>query len=157
MHPDTPDGPDRPDRPDIDDELPLLFNVVYCSRAASDVVADTVDQIIVASQRNNGRAGITGVLVFGEGIFFQWLEGPRANINALMDRLRNDRRHEQIILLSEVEESSERVFAQWDMELVEADDIRVVLLDALEDDHQPHNKEALRAMLTELDARLSQR
>jgi len=117
------------------------------------VDAAAVDHIIATSHRNNPRWGITGMLVFGEGIFFQWLEGPRASILHLMALLRSDVRHEQIIMLSEVEESRERLFPQWDMELVEAEHIRDVLVDALEDDHEPHNAEALRALLAELDAR----
>ena len=56
-------------------------------------------------------------------------------------------------MLSEVEESRERLFPQWDMELVDAEHIRDVLVDALEVDHEPHNAEALRALLAELDSR----
>lgn len=97
------------------------------------------------------------MLVFGEGIFFQWLEGRRANFTGLMERLHGDKRHGQIIVLGEIEESAERLFPQWDMELVAAEDIRNVLVDALEDDHQPHNIEALRAMLAEIDSRLGAR
>ena len=143
------------DEPGFGHRLPLLFNVVYCSRAATDVDAAAVDHIIATSRRNNPRWGITGMLVFGEGIFIQWLEGPRASIARLMELLRSDVRHGQIIMLSEVEESRERLFPQWDMELVEAEQIRVVLLDALEVDHEPHNTEALRAMLAGLDDRLA--
>ena len=142
------------DEPGFGHRLPLLLNVVYCSRAAADIDAASVDRIIATSRRNNPRWGITGMLVFGEGIFFQWLEGPRASIVRLMELLRSDVRHEQIVMLSEVEESRERLFPQWDMELVEAEQIRVVLLDALEVDHEPHNAEALRAMLAALEARL---
>ncbi|CAN5305151.1 hypothetical protein BH11PSE10_BH11PSE10_06320 [soil metagenome] len=137
--------------------LPLLFNVVYCSRAAADVDAATVDKIIATSHRNNPRCGITGMLVFGEGFFFQWMEGSRASVMGMMDRIRCDKRHGQIVMLSEIEASSERLFPQWDMELVEAEDIRVVLLDALANDHQPNNINTLRAMLAELDARLGSR
>lgn len=142
------------DEPGFGRGLALLFNVVYCSRAAAQVDAATVDQIIATSRRNNPRLGITGMLVFGEGIFFQWLEGPRASVMGLMERLHSDDRHGQIVVLSEIEESGERLFPQWDMELVEAQDIRVVLVDALQDHHQPRSIEALRAMLTELDARM---
>lgn len=142
------------DEPGFGHRAPLLLNVVYCSRAGTHVDAATVDNIIAASHRNNPRWGITGMLVFGEGIFFQWLEGPRDSILNLMALLRTDARHTQIIMLSEAEESRERLFPQWDMELVEADHIREVLVDALEDDHEPHNAVALTALLTELDARL---
>jgi len=142
------------DEPGFGNKLPLLFNVVYCSKASESVDAAVVNQIIASSLRNNPGWGITGMLVFGEGIFFQWLEGPRESIVRLMALLRSDSRHGQIIMLSEVEESRERLFPQWDMELVEAEHIRDVLVDALEVDHEPHNAEALRAMLAEVDARL---
>jgi hypothetical protein len=142
------------DEPGVGRGLPLLFNLVYCSRAAAHVDAAMVDQIIATSHRNNPRLGITGILVIGEGLFFQWLEGPRASVMGLMSRIRADDRHGQVVTLSEVEESSERLFPQWAMELVQAEDIRVVLVDALEDNQQPHNREALRVMLAELDARL---
>lgn len=145
------------DEPGFNRGPPLLFNVVYCSRAAANVDAAIVDQVIATLRRNNTRQGITGMLISGDGIFFQWLEGPRASITGLMERLRSDTRHGQIIVLSEIEESSERLFPEWDMELVEAQDIRVVLVDALEEDHRPHDIEASRAMLAEIDARLGAR
>ena len=54
---------------------PLLYNTVYCSRATAGVDAAAVDRIIQTSRRWNPENGITGLLVFGSGIFFQWLEG----------------------------------------------------------------------------------
>lgn len=141
------------DEPGFGERLPLLFNAVYCSRATSGVDAAAVDRIIAASQRNNPRWGITGMLVFGSGIFFQWLEGPRASIERLMTLLRSDDRHEQIIMLSEVEEARERLFPEWDMELVEADHIREVLADALENADDPHDAHALGLLLADVEAR----
>jgi hypothetical protein len=141
------------DEPGFGQRQPLLYNVVYCSRAVPGIDADAVDRIIVSAQRNNPRWGITGMLVFGEGVFFQWLEGPRDAILRLLDLLRSDVRHGQIVLLSEVEEARERLFPQWDMELVDAEHIRDVLADALEDEHAPHDAAALRALLAEVEAR----
>lgn len=135
--------------------LPLLYNMVYCSRAAADVDAAAVDRIVASAHRNNPRLNITGMLVFGEGIFFQWLEGPRASITGLMEQLRRDVRHSDLIVISEIEESRERLFPDWDMELVEAGHIREVLVDTLAVDHEPRNAAALRSLLAQLDARLS--
>jgi Sensors of blue-light using FAD len=149
MNPDTTsDG----DEPGFGTEPPLLFNVVYCSRAVGSIDADGVDRIVATSQRNNARHGITGMLVFGEGVFFQWLEGPRDAIQRLLTVLRSDPRHEQMVLLSEVEEARERLFPQWDMERVGAEHIREVLADALDAEHDPHDTAALRALLAEVDA-----
>ena len=100
------------DEPSFGLALPALYNVVYCSRATADVDDAEVARIITTARRCNPEHGITGMLVFGSGIFFQWLEGPRDNVTALMSLLRTDRRHESIILLSETEEVRERLFPE---------------------------------------------
>ena len=133
-------------------EFPLLYNVVYCSRAAKGIDDAAVSRIIESSHRNNPRHGITGLLVFGSGIFFQWLEGPRDSVTHLMSTLSKDARHDTIVALSESEEIRERVFPEWDMELVTGGDVRDVLADALDTAEDEKNIEALRALLAELDS-----
>ena len=140
------------DEPGFGTAFPSLYNVVYCSRATSEVDEATVDRIVATARRWNPENGVTGILVFGSGIFFQWLEGPRDNVTALMSRLRTDPRHDSIVLLSEVEEVRERMFPDWDMELVTSDHIRDVLQDALESATDAQNAQALGVLLTELDA-----
>lgn len=140
------------DEPGFCPAFPVLYNLVYCSRATPDLDEAAVQSIIATARRFNPELGVTGMLVFGSGIFFQWLEGPRDNVTALMARLRTDRRHDSIVLLSEVEEVRERLFPDWDMELVTGDDIRDVLQDALDSATDAQNVQALGALLTELDA-----
>ena len=55
--------------------------------------------------------------------------------------------------LSEAEESRERLFPQWDMELVSGEHISDVLADALAEERDPHDEAALRALLNEVNAR----
>ena len=140
------------DEPGFGPAFPALYNVVYCSRATPEVDEAAVQRIIATARRWNSEHGVTGMLVFGSGIFFQWLEGPRDNVTALMSRLRNDRRHDSIVLLSEVEDVRERLFPDLDMELVTGDHIRDVLQDALESATDAQNAQALGVLLTELDA-----
>jgi hypothetical protein len=132
--------------------LPLLHQVIYCSRAAPGVEASAVDRIIETARRVNPAHGITGLLVFGSGMFFQWIEGPRDNVTLLMERIRSDPRHEQVVTLSETEEVRERLFPDWDIELVTADDIRDVLLDALATAEDDRSTGALTLMLEQLEA-----
>ena len=132
--------------------LPLLHQLIYCSRAAPGLEETAVARIIETARRVNPAHGITGLLVFGSGMFFQWIEGPRDNVTLLMDRIRSDPRHEQVVMLSETEEVRERLFPDWDMELVTASDIRDVLLDALTDAWDDRSTEALNRMLAQLDA-----
>jgi hypothetical protein len=140
------------DEPGGGGALPPLYNLVYCSRATADVDSAAVDSIIASARRWNPVYGITGLLVFGSGIFFQWLEGPRENVTNLMTRLKADLRHENVVSLTESEEVRERLFPDWDMELVSTDNIRDVLQDALDTAEDPLNAEALRGLLRHLDS-----
>lgn len=140
------------DEPGAGHAFPLLYNVVYCSRAADGIDDSAVQRIIETSRRWNPANGITGLLVFGSGVFFQWLEGPRDNVTQLMANLKKDPRHKDVVPLSAVEEVRERLFPDWDMELVTGDDIRDVLVDAMETAKDANNVKALRLLLAELDA-----
>jgi hypothetical protein len=140
------------DEPVSGHRLPLLYNLVYCSRAAVGVGEADVGRIIDAARRWNPVFGITGLLVFGSGIFFQWLEGPRENVLHLMSILKADPRHESVVPLSESEEVRERLFPDWDMERVTPDHIRDVLEDALTSAEDPKNAEVLRMLLEHLDS-----
>jgi hypothetical protein len=142
----------RGDEPVTAHAFPPLYNLVYCSRATADVDAAAVDRIIASARRWNPVYGITGLLVFGSGIFFQWLEGPREQVTGLMTKLKADQRHENVVPLSESEEVRERLFPDWDMELVSADSIRDVLQDALDTAEDPNNAEVLRGLLRHLDS-----
>ena len=140
------------DEPLTGHAFPLLYNMVYCSRAAPGVDDTEVDRIIKSSQRWNPAQGITGLLGVGSGIFFQWLEGPRHNVLELMAKLATDPRHENIVSLTTTEEVRERLFPDWDMELVTACDIRAVLVDALEHAKDDQNAAALGLLLEQLDS-----
>lgn len=140
------------DEPTEDYGLSTLYNLVYCSQVADGIDQAAVDRIIAVAQRVNPVKGITGLLVFGSGIFFQWLEGPREHVTQLMSNIRRDPRNHSIIPLGESEEVRERLFPDWAMELVATDDIRVVLEDALDTAEDAKNQDALRELLRQLDA-----
>ena len=145
LHRWTGDEPTHPPTP------PLLYHVAYCSRASSEVDQAALQRIVATAQRYNPAHGITGMLVFGSGIFFQWLEGPHEHVVALMQRLRDDPRHDAMVELSQEEEVRERLFPQWDMELVTSDHIREVLTDALDNASDERNVRALRHLLSCLE------
>jgi len=138
---------------DVDANAPTLFTFVYCSRAAEGVDDAEVDRLIEAAQRHNLTCGITGVLVFGSGVFFQWIEGPVAEVRKLMASLYADGRHYDIVPLDQSEEKRERLYPNWQMERVGADDIRDVLQDALDSAEDEHNIAALKRILDHLATR----
>lgn len=132
--------------------LTALYHFVYCSRAADGVDDTEVGRIVDAAQRHNLARGITGVLVFGSGVFFQWIEGPATQIQNLIASLHGDPRHYDIVSLDQSEEERERLYPNWEMEKVEAEDIREVLQDALENAKDKNNVASLTRILRQLDS-----
>jgi hypothetical protein len=130
-----------------------VFNLVYCSRACASLRIVDINSIVEVARRNNARHQITGWLVYSSGVFFQWLEGSKATVKALMNTIQQDQRHNTVILLSEAEETRGRLFASWDMELVAPEDIRGTLFDAISASSDSKSIAALHRLLLELDSR----
>ena len=145
------DEPGFPSGADLEDGAPMLYTFVYCSRATEGVDDAEVDRIVEAAQRRNINRGITGVLVFGNGVFFQLLEGPAVEIKKLIANLHCDPRHCDVVSLDWSEERRERLYPNWEMERVEADDIRAVLNDALVSSEDQADVAALKRILNHLD------
>ena len=61
---------------DEDQSSQTIHHIVYCSQSAQHMDKEALEKIISTAKHHNARFGSTGLLVFGSGIFFQWLEGP---------------------------------------------------------------------------------
>jgi hypothetical protein len=74
-----------------------LHKLVYCSRnciQGSDSAATEELQVILASARKNNLAlGITGALLYNNGNFAQFLEGPLASVERIFEVIQCDPRH----------------------------------------------------------------
>jgi uncharacterized protein (DUF1697 family) len=94
----------------------VLVRLLYASRAAKTVGADDLATILRQSKANNPAQGITGVLALCStgNVFMQALEGGRAPVNKLYNRIAADPRHADVTVLS-YEEIDERMFAGWSM------------------------------------------
>ena len=98
-----------------------LHHLIYFS-FDNDLGPDDLRAIAEASERNNAAAGLTGVLIHLDGVFFQVLEGQRSNISALLRRIIQDPRHSDftICLSSDIEQ---RHFQNVPMKLIQSHDI----------------------------------
>jgi hypothetical protein len=92
----------------------MLVRLIYASRANAPLHVDTLSTLLKAARDHNTTAGITGVLVYSDGIFLQLLEGGRNAVNAVYNRITQDERHHDVVLLS-YDEVAERRFAGWAM------------------------------------------
>jgi hypothetical protein len=105
----------------------MLVRLMYASRATGEISSDDLSAILRKSKANNPEQGITGVLCYSEGVFLQVLEGGRAAISALYNKIINDPRHRDVMLLS-FEEIAERGFASWSMGQVNLQRVNPALL-----------------------------
>ena len=92
----------------------MLVRLMYCSRALDNVSQDDLNAIVTKSRANNPARGITGVLCCSGKIFLQVLEGGRMEVNALYNKISNDVRHQEVMMLC-YEEIEERRFSHWSM------------------------------------------
>lgn len=92
----------------------MLVRLMYASRAVEPARPETLSAILKKSTQGNPLLGITGVLCFSGEIYLQVLEGGRSQVSALYNRIAQDPRHTQVVLLG-FEEIGERRFAGWAM------------------------------------------
>ena len=92
----------------------MLVRLMYASRANEIVRSEVLNAILKKSTQNNPAAGVTGVLCFSGNIFLQVLEGGRSQVSKLYNRIAQDPRHTDVVILS-YEEIEERRFAGWAM------------------------------------------
>lgn len=92
----------------------MLVRLMYASRATEPVRPETLNAILKKSTHDNPGIGVTGVLCFSGDIFLQVLEGGRSQVSKLYNRIAQDPRHTDVVLLS-YEEIDERSFAGWAM------------------------------------------
>ncbi|MBC7991748.1 MAG: BLUF domain-containing protein [Rhizobacter sp.] len=105
----------------------MLVRLMYASRATDSINQEALASILKKSRQNNPATGVTGVLCFSEGLFLQLLEGGRLPVSQLYNRIANDPRHRDVMLLS-YEEIGERKFAGWSMGQVNLSHLNASLL-----------------------------
>jgi hypothetical protein len=93
-----------------------LCSLVYRSRAVVSLSDYELYELVQAAQTRNAAESITGLMLYDDGRFYQWLEGPVASVDRLMQSIVADRRHTEIEILSD-KPSTTRQFGDWTMRL----------------------------------------
>ena len=103
-----------------------LYRLIYASSIKTEHVSDAAaidklnQDILTSAHKNNPSLDINGVLFYGEGYFFQCLEGQKAAVEKLFNVICADDRHEDIMVLL-VNYINKRYFGQWSMKFVDND------------------------------------
>lgn len=93
-----------------------LFQFIYISRITSLGLsgASTLNDIAEVSIRNNEADNISGILCYGNGYFFQCVEGSEQALTNLKNRILMDDRHKDTQTL-EFSPLSKRRFTGWSL------------------------------------------
>ncbi|MGB7285355.1 MAG: BLUF domain-containing protein [Salaquimonas sp.] len=79
----------------------MLYRLFYVSHAVGDMDDQTVDALADYASTNNQKNEIVGALCFNGRQFGQMLEGPQDAIFKLLDKIRADERHRDMIIVGE--------------------------------------------------------
>src|SRR5271165_867624 len=94
--------------------MPDLMHCIYASAAKRHFETAELAALLQAARKHNDAAGLTGMLLYTEGSFFQVLEGIPDAVEALYARIARDTRHERVIRII-AEAIPRRAFADWTM------------------------------------------
>ncbi len=92
----------------------MLIELVYCSAARIAFTPAELTRLVRVSRQNNARDGITGILLYSDGSFFQVLEGEEKAVDELFSRIEKDERHHSITVIVR-EPIARRSFGDWSM------------------------------------------
>lgn len=93
-----------------------LIHWIYSSAAAQPLDSDELESLIKGARQKNARLGVTGMLLYADGSFFQVLEGKAAVVDHLLNEIARDPRHERVTKVIH-EPIARRHFGDWTMGL----------------------------------------
>jgi hypothetical protein len=97
----------------------MAYQLIYSSDSTTPMQSDDLEELLEHARDRNARRGITGALLYVDGVFVQILEGDAVTIKALMTRIVADVRHEAVTVLQEGNVVSPR-FSDWTMAYIGA-------------------------------------
>lgn len=91
-----------------------LIHLIYASAATSRLTVQDLAQLLERSRERNAQLGLTGMLLYADGSFFQVLEGPGEVVLGLYQKIESDARHMQVTRIIS-EPIPRRYFSEWSM------------------------------------------
>jgi len=99
-----------------------LFHIVYISHETQPLTTKDIKNIESAAQQRNCKHDVSGLLLYNNARFMQFLEGPKDHIEMIFSLIKKDNRHHKIEVLIH-EPIVKRQFTNWHMKLASVDDI----------------------------------
>jgi len=92
----------------------MLVHLLYVSTRTKVCTDDQIQNILSSCKKNNSPLLITGLLLYSDTTFVQYVEGDPKLLLALYDKIKEDERHENVRLIS-LGVIQGRIFPNWYM------------------------------------------
>ncbi|MGI3779946.1 MAG: BLUF domain-containing protein [Janthinobacterium lividum] len=92
----------------------MVFSLVYSSTTNHDWSQDELVALLEWSRGWNSDHGVTGLLLYRDCAFMQFLEGDEPTVRGLFANITVDRRHQDVDLMWS-NDTEHRRFADWTM------------------------------------------
>ena len=111
-----------------------MMQMAYMSFATLELKADPdreIAAILDEAIAENSRRGITGELIYRNGIFLQLLEGRKEEVELILGRILLDQtRHESLKVLLK-QPMQERIFPDWSMAYVKLENAALDIVNSI--------------------------
>jgi hypothetical protein len=101
-----------------------LYELIYVSTATGDMSPAELATLLDEVRHKNAQRNITGLLVYHHHEFMQLLEGDKAEIFSLYQKVAEDKRHQRVTLMWSGA-IAERAFGSWQMAFLGLDDMAI--------------------------------
>lgn len=98
----------------IEPESPTLTGIVYYSKATQAFDDESLRALAEQSSQANAKVGISGLLMYVDGYFMQYLEGENEPLSKLISKISADNRHTVLKQFS-TSTLTARLFPAWNM------------------------------------------
>lgn len=96
--------------------MPELRCITYVSSATTRLSDEALERLVLDARAFNQDVDVTGVLLYHDGTFFQYFEGPAGGVEQVYERIKNSRTHHSIYPLLDAAQPR-RLFPNWLMGL----------------------------------------
>lgn len=98
-----------------------MLSLTYVSHASSPLTQRELLQLLRTSREHNQEQGLSGLLVYRDGVFIQVLEGHDDQVTTLYEKIKLDPRHHRVttVITQRIEHRS---FPDWTMGFSNLDD-----------------------------------
>lgn len=124
-----------------DQQEGAVYHLCYVSAETVSFSQDELVLLLANARRVNAERGVTGLLLYREGCFYQVLEGSESAVRQTFEDIQRDSRHKEVRVLFNGDTEA-REFADWQMGFLNLDGVDIETLTGFSDfltrDAQPH-------------------